>query len=186
MDEGRWRSWAWRARSWAVSAYLVVHLAATVVWVLPPCPVRAAALPVARYYMMPLGFWQYWGMFAPDPVRDSFTLEADVVDARGLRATFAFPTLADYSTWAGIPRFRYSKYAANLLIPDVEIDRAIAARHAVRQLGIPDEAFPVDVTLVYQVRPTPPPGGLPADPMTPKQPQVAGTFHFDRPAEVRR
>lgn len=185
MDGGRSGDWFVRAKRWGVSAFLAVHLGATLVWVSPPCPVRAALQPWARYYIMPLGLWQYWGMFAPDPVRDTLTLEADVVDARGLRSTYHFTRLADFSAWQGIPRFRHSKYAMNLAVPELQGDRMLAARHAVRRLAIPDEAFPVDVGLVYQVRTTPPPGGPAADPMTPTRPVVAATFHFQTPGEVR-
>jgi hypothetical protein len=125
-------------------------------------------------------------MFAPDPMSNSITLEADVVDGRGLRASYAFQKVADFSWWRAIPRFRHSKYAANLSVPELQAEREIAARHAVRRLEIPDAAFPVDVSLIYQVTPTPPPGGPPADPMKPPQPVAFATFHFAKAEEVRR
>lgn len=185
MAASRNRAWFPTIHRLAVSVFLVVHMGATFVWVLPPCPLKARCFGPVSCYILPLGLWQYWGMFAPDPVRDTVTLEADVVDSRGLRTSFAFPKLADYSWWRGIPRFRYSKYAVNLSVPELQLQREIAARHVVRQLGFPDEAFPVDVHLIYQVRLTPPPGGPPADPMTPAQPYVLGAFHFEKPGEVR-
>jgi len=186
MDESRARSWVRTAKKLGVSAFLIVHLGGTVVWVLPPCPVRAACVPWAQYYMMPLGFWQYWGMFAPDPLRDTVTMEADVVDARGLRSTFEFTKVANLPKLQAVPKFRHPKYVANLLGDDAQFDREVAARHAVRRLEIPDEAFPVDVNLIAQIRRTPPPGSPPADAMTPAQPVVLATFHFSEPGEVRR
>lgn len=186
MNSLRNRKWFRTAGRLGISAFLVFHIGATVVWVLPPCPVRQRCFDPVACYIMPLGLWQYWGMFAPDPVRDTMTLEADAVDARGLRTSFVFPKLADYSTWRGIPRFRHSKFAANLSVPELQLQREYTARHVVRRLGMPDEAFPVDVHLLYQVRLTPPPGGPPADPMTPAQPYVIGTYHFETPGEVRQ
>src|SRR4051812_21147614 len=103
---------AWVARRLLVSAFLVVHIGTTVVWVLPPCPLRAACFGAACYYMLPLGLWQYWGMFSPDPPQNVSFLEAVVVDSRGLRYNFAFPKQSDYSVWRAIPRFRHPKFAA--------------------------------------------------------------------------
>lgn len=185
MDAVRSRGWFRAASRLGISAFLVFHMAATVIWVLPACPLRLRCADTVGYYILPLGQWQYWGMFAPDPVRDTITLEADAVDSRGLRTAFAFPKLADFSTWQGIPRFRHSKFAANQAVADLQLQREYTARHVVRQLRMPDEAFPVDVHLLYQIRATPPPGGPPADPMTPAQPYLVGTFHFETPGEVR-
>jgi hypothetical protein len=187
MAEGRRGSgsWAWTARKLAVSAFVTVHMGATLIWVLPPCPLKQACCATVAYYIFPLGLWQYWGMFGPDPMKESVTMEAEVVDARGLRATFAFPKVAGYSVWRAVPRFRYPKYAANIAPPEAQLDRILAARHAVRRLGVPDEAFPVDVKLVLQAVPAPPPGALP-DPMTPTVQYVVGTLHFESPREVRR
>lgn len=186
MDDWRRVMWVWKVRKWGISVFLAVHVGATVAWVLPPSPLRAAAWPVARYYIVPLGQWQYWGMFAPDPAPHSLTLEADVVDARGLRATYEFTKVADYPWWRAVPLFRHSKFAANLSGPEGDFLRQVASRHAVRRLEIPDSAFPVDVKLLYRLTPTPKPGGPAADPMTAKPLLVIGAFHFEQAEEVRR
>ena len=178
------RSWVLSADRLFVSAFLAFHIAATITWVMPACPIRERCLPAFTSYMLPLGLWQCWTMFAPDPMRQSVTLEADVTDAHGIRSRYAFLRLVDYSKWRGVPRFRHSKYTVNLLLPEMEQCRRFAARHAVRQLGLPAEAFPLDVRLVYQVREAPPPGGPPADPMAPTRPHALGAFHFTGIDEV--
>ncbi|GAC1474593.1 MAG: hypothetical protein NVSMB9_25240 [Isosphaeraceae bacterium] len=175
----------WKVRRLAVSAFLVLHLGATLIYVMPPCPVRNHCFEAVCYYILPLGLWQSWAMFAPDPVRDTWTLEADVMDARGMRHTFAFPRLGDYSTWQGIPRFRHSKFAANLSIPDLRLQREFTARHVVRALKLPGEAFPVDVHLLYQVQVTPPPGAPPAETWIAPQPYEIGSFRFASLDQVR-
>jgi hypothetical protein len=186
MCDSRFQARMRALRRGAISAFLLAHITATVIWVLPPCPLRARCLGVVQCYMLPLGFWQYWGMFAPDPQRDSMTLEAEVIDARGIRSTFAFPKIADYPTQLSkLARFRYPKYAANLLLPDSPLERKFSARHALRQLSLPAEAYPLTISMVYHVRVSPPPGGAPADPMTPTHPIVACTLAFASPSEVR-
>lgn len=179
------RYWSWTLRRLALSAFLVVHMTATAIWVMPPCPIRARCIGTAIYYMYPLGLWQYWGMFAPDPVRNSVTLEAEVVDARGLRHTFAFPKVADYGAWHRVPRFRHMKFAYNLGTPDSSFEQEIAARHAVRQLELPSEAFPLDVHLIHLLRPVPPPGSPPVDPMALPQRELVCSHQFNSLDEVR-
>jgi hypothetical protein len=176
--------WRWTVRRLLISAFLVVHLGATLLWVMPECPIRQRTIGTVSCYIMPLGLWQFWTMFSPDPVPDTFTLEAEVVDSKGIRAVFSFPKLADYTPWQGIPRFRHSKYAANLAVESFDEPRKFAARHAIRQLNLPTDAFPVEVQLVYQIRPTQPPG-QPADLMTPTRRSPFATFQFASQTEVR-
>jgi hypothetical protein len=178
--------WRWTAYRLAVSAFLLVHLSSTVIWVLPPCPIKALCFGTAGYYMIPLGLWQYWGMFAPDPVRNTITLEAEVIDAQGIRHGFAFPKLADYPGWEGVPKYRHSKFAANLILDEFVKQREFAARHVVRQLKLPPESFPVDVRIIYQIRETPPPGSPPTDLLAPTRAMTIGAYVFSKPDEVRR
>jgi hypothetical protein len=184
MESARSARWRCRARRLGVSAFVTAHLTVTAVWVFPPSPLRAWFMPAMRCYILPLGMWHLWTMFAPDPAGNSVTLEADVVDRHGLRSRFAFPRLADYSWWRGIPRFRHAKYAANLGDPEADSVRRLAAKHAVRQLVIPAASFPVDVHLMLQIQRCPPAGGPPADAMTPAVPNVLTTFHFASLSEV--
>lgn len=184
MDSQKRQRWAWALRRGAISAFVLLHLGATVLWVLPNCPLRFRAFGVISWYIQPLGLAQYWGMFAPDPVRDSLTLEAEAIDARGLRHAFAFTRVADFPWWRAVPRYRHSKFAANLAIPDLEDNRILAARHAVRQLDLPPEAFPVSVSLFYRAIVAPMPGGPPADPLAPTQLIPIGYYPIASRTEV--
>ena len=167
------------ARRMLISAFVVGHLGAVTLWVLPDCPIKARAMPTLAWYMLPTGQWQYWGMFAPDPIRDTATLEAVAVDARGMIHTFAFPRESDMSPWAASLHYRHAKYSANYALKDdFGASREFGARHVIRQLGLTAEVFPVDVQFVYQIRPTPPPGGPPADPMTPTVVSSIETYRF--------
>ena len=69
----------------AISAFLVFHLTATVVWVIPTRPLGAFVTPGFRLYMLPLGLWQSWWMFsAPDPMGETAVLESELIDAKGM------------------------------------------------------------------------------------------------------
>jgi hypothetical protein len=179
--------WSWTLRRLAISAFLLFHLAATSIWILPQCPIRERFAPVIARYILPLGLWQFWAMFAPDPARDTVMLEAEVIDRNGLRYGFAFPRVSDYNWWRGIPRFRHSKYAANLASGEFHLPRQYAARHVLRSMKLPADVYPVAVHLMYMIHPTPPPGGPSPtfDPMAPTKPYVLGTYRIESAREVR-
>ncbi len=184
MTDSRYRAVVWELKRLVISGFLLIHISATLIWVMPMSPLRNRLITAASVYIMPLGFWQYWGMFAPDPMRDSFTLEADVVDSRGIRSNFAFEKLGDDSVLRAIPKFRHPKFASNLLMEDNVPIRILAAKHVLRKLELPPEAYPASVHLVYHIRVTPPPGGPPLDPMTPKSTHVIGSYQFAGIKEV--
>jgi hypothetical protein len=183
---GSARSWAWTARRIAISAFVIGHLTATAIWITPRCPIRNRCYETLSYYMLPTGLWQYWNMFAPDPQGDSFTLEAEVKDVDGVRHRYAFTRIADYSWIAAIPKFRHPKFASNLGFDELEMNRKITSRYAVRELGLPPEAFPLDVELYFMCKVTPVPGGPPADGMLPPRPQHVANYHFSGHDEVFR
>ena len=124
------RRWtAWRL---AISAFVLFHVAATVIWVTPVSPLKQRLMPPLRYYMLPLGLWQAWCMFAPDPQRETIVLESEVIDVHGMRHVYEFPKVADLPWWRKMPRFRHPKFASNLLFDEFQIQREFTARHAVR------------------------------------------------------
>src|SRR4051794_4903422 len=117
-----------------VSAFLVAHLSALAVWNLDPCAVRSRFERCAGCYLLPLGLWQEWGMFAPEPFRGVPTLEADLRDARGGCRHFSFPSLADRRPWRTVGEHRHPKFAHNAMTEENPGYREFAARHVVRQL----------------------------------------------------
>lgn len=172
------------ARRAAISLFLIVHLTAVATWNLPAGELRARAIPIAQYYILPTGLWQYWGMFAPDPVKETLTVEAMALDSKGKIYRYPFPKVADYSFLGSIPRVRVSKF--NNLMADkmVPIHREIAARHAVRQMNIDSAAFPVHVELNFLYWTSPPVGAPPTDPMTPPQQVMISAYRYPSLSEV--
>jgi hypothetical protein len=177
------RRWtAWRL---AISAFVLFHVAATVIWVMPVSPLKQLLMPRFRYYMLPLGLWQAWSMFAPNPQQETIALESEVIDVHGMRHVYEFPKVADLPWWRKMPRFRHPKFASNLLFDEFAIHREFTARHAVRRLGLGASLFPVHASLYLQVKPSPPPGTSSADPMAPARLHLLATYEFPSLDEVR-
>jgi hypothetical protein len=180
-------SWAWTARKWAVSAFVLAHLFALVVWNLPSqVLLRQRLIPTLDWYMQPTGLWQDWGMFAPDPGKASVALEAVTVDRHGVLRTYTFPKLTGLSVPAAAWRFRHAKYASVIAHESSAAHREFAARTVLRRLDIDPRAYPVDVQLLYRMRETPPPGEPPAEGPGSDEPTEAliATFRFPNRAEV--
>lgn len=177
--------WTGMVRRAAISTFLVGHLTCLSVWNMPPCAIKQRTVGLIQYYMLPTGLWQYWGMFAPDPIRSTITLEALAVDAKGMMHSFEFPRMADFSHWQDVPRVRHSKYACIFADAEQVAHREFGARHAARQMMIPSDAYPVTVSLVYKLIPPPAPGQPPLDPMTPPTSETIQTYRFDSPEDIQ-
>ena len=175
----------WNARRVVISAFVIFHLSALITWTMPNCPIKAKCESSFQYYMLPLGIWQWWAIFAPDPIRGSITVNAEVVDAQGMRHVYPFTRLADLSWWERIPRYRNCKFAGNMPSEEYAKTRQFAARHVVRQLDMKPEAFPVWVSMYIELTDPPPPGSGVPDLMTEPRVQVLDRFEFRSPKEVR-
>jgi hypothetical protein len=176
--------WRWTAWRLLISAFVIFHVTATVIWLTPNSPLKQRVMPALVNYMVPLGLWQAWAMFSPDPLRETISLESEVVDRRGMRHVFEFPKVADLPWWQKMPGFRHSKFASNLLSDEFVLQRVFTARHAVRQLGLRADAFPVHVSLYFQVSDPPPPGSTGSDPMAPKRLHQLASYDFASREEV--
>ena len=86
--------------------------------------------------------WQWWAIFAPDPIRNTMVMDAEIVDAKGMRHIFEFPRLADLPWWQKVPRYRQPKFTANMVVDEYAPQRKFTAKYAVRQLDMKPEALP--------------------------------------------
>lgn len=175
----------WTARRWALSAFVLFHLSALVAWTMPFCALKTQIQWPYRYYILPLGLWQWWAIFAPDPIRNTMTLNAEILDAKGMRHIYEFPRIGDLPWWQKLPQYRRPKFTANMMIDEYKVHRQFTARHAVRELGLGKEAFPVWVSLYAEIKDSPPPGTGQSDPMAAKRVEVIERFEFKSLEEVR-
>jgi hypothetical protein len=168
-----------------ISAFVLFHLSAIAVWTMPDCEIKGRCMRHYKYYVVPLGVWQWWSMFAPEPIKETHLLDAEVIDAKGMRHFFEFPRIGDLPWYAKVGRYRQPKFTANMSDQEFRAQREFAARHAIRQLGLTADVFPVMVNLYYQLKPAPPPGTSAYDPMERPLIKEVGRYLFPKLEEVR-
>jgi hypothetical protein len=178
-------AWRWTAQRLLISAFILFHLSAIIIWTMPPCHIKERFSGPFYYYVLPLGIWQWWAVFAPNPVRDTVVVEAEVIDAKGMRHLHEFPKIGDLPWWQKIPRYRNPKFTNNMSNNEYATARKFVARHAVRELKLGSEAFPVWVSLYNRINATPPPGTAISDPMAPSRVEMIERFQFASMKEVR-
>jgi hypothetical protein len=168
----------WTLKRLALSAFVTAHIAAVILWNMPECALKSRLAGWTAYYFLPSGQWQCWDMFSPDPLRDTVELEALVRDSRGRLHRFAFPRLADKSVLEAAWGYRHPKYAASLASEGCVLQREYAARYVLRKLGLAPDAYPADIELYYNVRPTPLPGAPADEPSLPPEHITLQTYRF--------
>jgi hypothetical protein len=152
---------------------------------MPPCAIKDRFQEPYRYYMLPLGLWQWWSIFAPEPLRENRVLEAEVIDAKKLIHVYEFTRIGDLSWSEKISRYRHPKFTDNMVTGgEYGRQREFTARHVVRQLGLAEDAFPLSVSLYVKINDSPP-AGTTADPMVPARIHMVERFEFASLKEVR-
>jgi len=176
--------WGLTARRLFISGFVIFHVTALSLWTLPDCAIKRAAIAPFSYYVLPTGLWQWWAIFAPDPVKDTLCLAVEIVDTKGLRHIYEFPRLQNMPLWQRTLHYRTPKFVANAGVPELSASRILIVRYAARQLGLPASAYPITASLYFQVRPTPPPGTGESDPMTQERTSLIERFEIQSPEEV--
>jgi hypothetical protein len=142
-----------------ISAFVLVTVAALVFWNLPDSEIKRRALTVVRPYITALGIEQNWGVFAPDPRRESLELVARVQYADGSERTLEVPrggpVIGEYWDYRWRKWYEWARADAYMNLWDP------AARWFAR-VAAEEGGMPVRVTLVRRWRETLPPGPGPA------------------------
>ena len=91
-------------------------------------------------YVLPLGFWSQWNMFAPNPPISNNYLEAEVTFADGERATWRFPRVDQMGFFERYRGERYRKWASERVVAagrPLPLVAEAAAGFAARQVERP-------------------------------------------------
>ena len=142
----------------AISVFLIVTLLALVFWNLPESELKRQSFKVVRPYITALSIEQNWGVFAPDPRRQTIDIFARVSFADGTEETFGIPRgddlvggYWDYRWWKWAEWVRLDAYS--------DLWRPAALWFARRAAA--DGRRPIRVTLVRRWYDLLPPGGGP-------------------------
>lgn len=143
----------------AISVFVVVTLLALVFWNLPDSEIKRKSFKVVRPYITATSIDQNWGVFSPDPRRNSFTLVARVEFDDGTERTLGIPRGDDFigAYWD----YRWWKWAEWTRSDEYKHLWEPAARWFARQ-ATADGKQPVRVTLVRSWYDLLPPGPGPA------------------------
>ena len=132
-----------------LSAVLAFHLVAITCWCLPlnsllPGRIKEAVRP----YMLWTGLFQAWDMFAPEPPRLNFYLEAEITYRDGQKRVWKFPRMQDLGLMERYSKERYRKFAnEHLRVDESALLWPDAARYVARLNNDPANP-PVLVQLV--------------------------------------
>jgi hypothetical protein len=139
----------------AISVFIAATVASVVAWNLPESELKRDALEVARPYVLATGLNQNWGVFAPDPRRQSLEVVADVRYADGARETLTLPRGG--RVLGGYWDYRWRKWMEGARTDEHDdLWEPTAAWFARRAAA--DGRRPVSVTLVRRWRDNLPPG----------------------------
>jgi hypothetical protein len=150
------QSHRWRL---AITAFLIWNLFAIVTWCVPlESPLIARARAFVRPYLVDIGLFQKWDMFAPDPSKINNYVGALIVYHDGTGALWTFPRMEKLGYIDKYLNERYRKYANDCLFLDANAGLwPDAARYIARLNNRPEN--PVEsVALVRYWWIVPPPG----------------------------
>jgi len=85
---------------WALNCFIVAHIFAVTVWLLPNNPLKKVCLNLVTPYIAGMGLWQTWAVFAPDPKTWTTYVTARVTFQDGTKREWDFCRLEklDYLT----------------------------------------------------------------------------------------
>jgi hypothetical protein len=141
-----------------INAFILWHLFALTIWLLPESALRESCIGVVSPYMTLTGFMQSWGMFAPNPAGVEFYIEARVTYADGRVRRWVYPRMVDMGY---IERYRRERFRKLIEMANPDENRVVwpsLARYAARRNNTDPRNPPVSVAMVRHFRAIPPPG----------------------------
>lgn len=133
-----------------ISGFVLFVLVGTVVWNLPESKLKRSDSRYVEPVVLALGLDQTWGVFAPEPRKQTFDMEARIIYDDGTREIWTMPKAAEpfVSSFRTYHWQKYSEYARNDMPPATLRPLAgwVARKHNMAGRR------PVEVTLVRRWR----------------------------------
>jgi hypothetical protein len=130
-----------------INAFIIFHLVALGLWSLPASEFRNWAAHPFENYILRMGLWHVWDMFAPMPLTINFRCEAEIVYEDGSTRLWDFPRMEKLGIFRRIPAERYRKWAERVRLDSYSVVWDDTARFIARLNNIKPGNPPVIVTM---------------------------------------
>ncbi|MBS1720234.1 MAG: hypothetical protein JST35_07295 [Armatimonadetes bacterium] len=113
---------------------------------------------IFQHYVLSTGFWQYWDMFAPNPVQQDYFGTAIIEYSNGNVALYKYPRIAELGTFERYFFERYRKFHERFHVDDYAYTWPYVAAEIARLTDNRPGTHPVRVRLRRHWLIIPPPG----------------------------
>lgn len=127
----------------------------------------------SRWYVEPLGLWQYWDMFAPDPLRKDYYFDAAIQYQDGTTKSVEFPRIKNMPLLEKYYKERYRKYGERVHDSDYQYLWPTWAQWMATQATLDKSNPAVGLNLQKKWRDVPPP----SQKLEPDRPFATTMFH---------
>lgn len=141
----------------ALNVFIAVHVTFLVVWGLPSSLFRTRLCEPITSYMIYLGLWHSWSMFAPTPLATHFDVRAQVAYQDGSTNEWIAPRMEELPLWERVPKERYRKWRERIRIDEYMSIWDDTARFVARRMNTNPTNPPVEVKLTRYWVDIPPP-----------------------------
>ena len=141
-----------------VNVFVLWHLFALTIWLLPESALRQSCADIFRPYMTFTGLMQSWTMFSPDPSKLDLYVEARIKYADGQVRSWIYPRMSELGY---VERYWHERFRKFIELTHLDQNQMVwpsLARYPARLNNVYPDNPPVQVQLVRHFRFTPPPG----------------------------
>ncbi len=104
-----------RAKAVLLNSFIVFHVVSIACWAIPvDSVIRHAVRWAVRPYFELTGLYQTWNLFAPDPQRSSFWLQAEISFSDGSKTMWEPPRNESLGYFDRYCKWRYRKWGGNM------------------------------------------------------------------------
>jgi hypothetical protein len=139
----------------ALNVFIAFHVLGLAIWALPDSPLRKKLARPFEKYVVYLGLWHSWGMFAPKPLDINFDVQATLKYRDGSTAVWIAPRVEQLSMWERVPKERYRKWRERIRSDDYSMIWDDTSRWIARQMNKNPQNPPVEVRLTRYWAPIP-------------------------------
>jgi hypothetical protein len=131
----------------ALNIFIALHLAGLFFWGLPDSPLRNHMARPFERYLVYMGLWHIWGMFAPAPLNVNYDVRATVKHKDGTTSMWNIPRMEKLPIWQRASKERYRKWSERIRADEYAMIWDDTARWIARQNNTNPTNPPVEVKM---------------------------------------